>query len=191
MQSDSLGEYLVGFDVDAGVKALDEEGEEPDTPNSEVAGDPEAVENIGKLLFYNGYAIQRFGGTNQTPHGLSTEYSAAVAKEYAAMLKADGVQVYLAITPASGELLLPSAYKPKRESECENIRKIYANLNAEVKSVDICSELHRHQGEYLYFATDHHWTGRGAYYAYVAYCQAAGLQALPLDSLQRGVFKAF
>jgi hypothetical protein len=35
----------------------------------------------------------------------------------------------------------------------------------------------------VYFKTDHHWTGLGAYYAYVAFCNKAGLTALSLSQM--------
>lgn len=38
------------------------------------------------------------------------------------------------------------------------------------------------QGQ-LYYRTDHHWTTFGAYYAYLAYCDAKGLTPVPLESL--------
>lgn len=33
----------------------------------------------------------------------------------------------------------------------------------------------------LFYKTDHHWTSRGAYVAYEAYCKAKGLQPVPID----------
>lgn len=36
----------------------------------------------------------------------------------------------------------------------------------------------------LYYKTDHHWTSLGAYYGYVAFCEATGRQALPLTEYQ-------
>ena len=38
------------------------------------------------------------------------------------------------------------------------------------------------QGQ-LYYRTDHHWTTLGAYYGYLAYCDAKGLTPVPLESL--------
>lgn len=38
--------------------------------------------------------------------------------------------------------------------------------------------------ESLYFRTDHHWTGRGAYAAYAAWAQATGLQPQPLTNFR-------
>lgn len=35
----------------------------------------------------------------------------------------------------------------------------------------------------LYYRTDHHWTTLGAYYGYLAYCDAKGLTPVPLESM--------
>ncbi len=43
-----------------------------------------------------------------------------------------------------------------------------------VTGVDTFSALDKHKQEYLYFRTDTHWTQRGGYYAYTAFCDAAG-----------------
>lgn len=48
-----------------------------------------------------------------------------------------------------------------------------------------------HLDEYVYFRTDHHWTARGAYYAYSAFCQAAGLEPVPLNALESGKIENF
>ena len=37
----------------------------------------------------------------------------------------------------------------------------------------------------LYFNTDHHWTGLGAYYAYTAFAQQAGFEPLGLEELTK------
>ena len=49
------------------------------------------------------------------------------------------------------------------------IDSIYANVtHKNAYKVDAYSALGAHKDEYLYFRTDHHWTARGAYYAYSA-----------------------
>ena len=49
--------------------------------------------------------------------------------------------------------------------------------------VNTYNTLMQHRDEYLYFNTDHHWTGRAAYYAYEDFCKTAGVDAIPLDSM--------
>ena len=57
--------------------------------------------------------------------------------------------------------------------------------------VDAYGALAAHKDEYLYFRTDHHWTARGAYYAYTAYAQSAGLSAHPLSYYETLEFEGF
>ena len=51
--------------------------------------------------------------------------------------------------------------------------------------MDAYTNLLLHNDEYLYFATDHHWTGLGAYYAYQPFCEQAGFEPVPLESMEK------
>lgn len=67
------------------------------------------------------------------------------------------------------------------------------NLNSSVVFVDIYDTLKQHynKGEYLYFRTDHHWTGLGAYRAYEKFCEYAGLSPVSLDSYEKRTSTGF
>lgn len=47
------------------------------------------------------------------------------------------------------------------------------------------------QNDYNYFRTDHHWTAKGAYHAYTAFCAASGISATPLAEKPSGVFNNY
>lgn len=49
------------------------------------------------------------------------------------------------------------------------------NLPQNVQIVDAYDALLSAKDQPIYFKTDHHWTQQGAYHAYLAYCQTAGL----------------
>ena len=49
----------------------------------------------------------------------------------------------------------------------------------------------KHKDEYMYFRADHHWTARGAYYAYEAFCKTAGIKATPIEDYERLQFDGF
>lgn len=52
--------------------------------------------------------------------------------------------------------------------------------------------LRKHQKEYIYYRTDHHWTTLGAYYAWTQFAEAAGLPVEGLGHYQREtVFTGF
>ena len=60
-----------------------------------------------------------------------------------------------------------------------------------VKTVEILDLLKSHKSEYLYFRTDHHWTAKGAYYAYTAFCAAAGITPKSLSDWDFYQFDGF
>ena len=51
----------------------------------------------------------------------------------------------------------------------------------EINFINTYYEMYAHRDEYIYFKSDHHWTQRGAYYAYKAFVESVGLEATPVD----------
>lgn len=137
------------------------------------------------VVIFHDKAYQVFGGTQHS------------AKKYAAMINTyketlgDSVNVFCLIPPTSTDFYLPSKYKGKGNPEQRFASNVFSNLAANVKSVDAWSEINQHIDEYLYFYTDHHWTGRGAYYAYRAFCQSAGFMPYELNQFTRKINKGF
>lgn len=81
-------------------------------------------------------------------------------------------------------------YAPRElyADQISGIRRIYELLDPEIMPVNVVKEMWQHADEKLYFYTDHHWTQRGAYYAYKAFLNTledeetiADLSAFPLD----------
>ena len=64
-----------------------------------------------------------------------------------------------------------------------SLKNIYNTLDSNIKKIWAIDELRKHRSEYIYFNTDHHWTSLGAYYAYRAFCQTAGLTPVSLDTI--------
>ena len=60
-----------------------------------------------------------------------------------------------------------------------------------VKAVDLIDIIKEHRDEYLYFHTDHHWTQLGAYYGYVAFCEAKGIEPMSLSDWRHVNLGAF
>ena len=52
-------------------------------------------------------------------------------------------------------------------------------LAPQVTPIDAYTYLAASADKYIYFRTDHHWTVRGAYQGYYAFCEAAELEAVP------------
>ena len=64
-------------------------------------------------------------------------------------------------------------------------------MSGSIKTVDTLPQLISHNTEYLYYRTDHHWTARGAYYAYVAFCETKGITPTPMENYTRLQFDGF
>ncbi len=78
------------------------------------------------------------------------------------------------VAPINTEFYIPEKYRDKSADEKKAIDTIYGNMTG-VTTIDAYSKLAAHADEYIYFRTDHHWTQLGAYYAYTAFAETAGL----------------
>lgn len=95
----------------------------------------------------------------------------------------DSITLYNLTIPSPAEFYLPEKYKSLSNNEKQNLDVIKNNLDASIINVDAYSEISAHTDEYLYFATDHHWTVQGAYYAYRAFAKCAGFLPLSCESM--------
>lgn len=94
------------------------------------------------------------------------------------------ITVYNMVIPVSTEYGLPERLKNSTGTESEKafIDSIYKNYSGNVKPVYIYDVLNQHKTEYIYFNTDHHWTGLGAYYAYTSFAETAGFAPNDINS---------
>lgn len=53
----------------------------------------------------------------------------------------------------------------------------------------VWENLYSHRNEYIYYRTDHHWTMRGAWYAYEAWAKEHGISPVPLEEMEQSVKK--
>lgn len=129
-------------------------------------------------------------------------FSESAADVYVEMIdkaqkKLDGIaDVYDILVPTSVGIMLDEESQEEMgiSSQKDAIDYIYSgidNTNSNVKTVDVFSTLKNHNSEYIYFRTDHHWTALGAYYAYVQYCNAKGIEPTPLEEYETIEFPGF
>ncbi|MGE3649443.1 MAG: DHHW family protein [Reyranellaceae bacterium] len=140
---------------------------------------------IAAIIVYRGRALQLMGGTPamaapviQTVNRYQRELG-------------PGVTVYFMAAPIGSDFYLPEKVTHGVMKEKMLIDGIHAQLNPAVRAVHAYDRLAEHKREYLYFNTDHHWTGLGAYYAYTAFAQAARFKPLPLSALSKGEIGGF
>lgn len=147
--------------------------QEGSASNAQVTRHPRGV------VVYQGRAMQGFGG------------SASGSDAYVEVLNtiretiSDRATMYSIIVPTAQEFYLPE----RASRERTNIMATYARLAPGIRTVDAHAELAAHADEHLYFRTDTHWTGLGGYYAYRAFCTAAGVEAMPLERMERRVLR--
>jgi len=150
----------------------------PEKPNKKPTAEeapPADVEpvRVGPLLAFPDRLMEIFG------------YSESACKRYAEMVSAyahafEGkARVFSLVTPTAIEFV-DEKYKSVTDSEYTAIQTVYNNIE-NAYSVDAYSYLSSHKNEYIFFRTDHHWTALGAYYAYLAFCDAAGITPVTID----------
>jgi hypothetical protein len=94
----------------------------------------------------------------------------------------DNVRIFSLLVPSSAEFM-DERYVTDTGVQDRTIRNIYGRLDDGIVTVDAYSRIAANvRDEYLYFRTDHHWTALGAYYAYLAFAQAAGLEAMTINN---------
>lgn len=150
-----------------------------------VPVDFDDYQKVNSIIVYNQMAVQVFGAS-------STE-SGRYARLMGTYAEAVGpaVRIYCMPVPIGSDFNLPPRVKGEKNKEKDNIDHLFSVLPASVRAVRTYEKLAAHRNEYIYFRSDHHWTGRGAYYGYTAFCEAAGLTPLPMTSLKRIVGKGF
>ncbi|MBQ6431088.1 MAG: hypothetical protein IJJ99_04355 [Oscillospiraceae bacterium] len=143
------------------------------------------VEDLGAAMLIGNRAVE----VAYAEYDTIDKYSAAVTSIATAL--GSNVNTYCVLVPNAAEFYTPEAYHTGECSQSGMISYAYGKMGSNVKTVDAYSKLAAHIDEYLYFRTDHHWTQLGAYYAYTAYCEKAGLKAEPLSAFETGQYDVF
>ncbi len=114
-------------------------------------------------------------------------YSDSAAEVYAQTvayykkLFGDKTRVSVVVAPVSSMVVDNEEVKAKIEDQDEMIQKIGAHMDSSINFVNPYADMYEHHNEYLFFKSDHHWTQRGAYYAYKAFCESIGDDVTSLD----------
>lgn len=87
------------------------------------------------------------------------------------------------IAPSSCAFYSAEEYRSENHDQKAWMEMVAKNMPG-IISPDIHSALEAHSDEYIYFKTDHHWTTRGAYYAYCAAMEELGYEAVDINSLE-------
>lgn len=85
------------------------------------------------------------------------------------------INKYFMLVPNSVAILgdkLPSHVPPAKEKEW--MARMEKYLDKSIKFINVYETLQAKQREYIFYKTDHHWTTRGAFYAYQKLIEATG-----------------
>ena len=121
-------------------------------------------------------------------HSVIESYAAAVNHLASAL---GNVRTISLVTPNGGEFYSPESMHAGANCQKDMIQYCYDHMDDSIVTVDAYSKIREHVNEYIYFRTDHHWTQLGAYYAYTAFCEAAGFETVDLDLFQKGRYDTF
>ena len=136
--------------------------------------------------------------TNNAGYGLYY-FSQAGADSYAATMNQiyenikDKVNMYVMVAPISAGVMLDQSVLDDMgcSDEGKAIEYVYSQLNEGIHTLDVYENLKKHNAEYIYFHTDHHWTQLGAYYAYEVFCQEKGIEPFALEEFETMEFENF
>ncbi len=105
----------------------------------------------------------------------------------------DKVNLYVMLEPISAGVMLDEKVLEDMGSSDEGaaIEYVYSQLNPGIRTVSVFENLRKHNAEYIYFHTDHHWTQLGAYYAYEVFCQEKGITPHKLEEFETVEFDNF
>ncbi len=148
-------------------------------PTAAPTAPPADIQMSGNILIMGDRAMEIFY-SNQSV----IDHYASVVNRVVAV--SGGAQVYSLVAPTASQFYAPEGYRSGSSNQAAVIPAIYGKLGSGVKAVDAYAAIAPHTSEYLYFRTDHHWTGLGAYYAYTAFANRAGFSPLPLSSFTKG-----
>lgn len=157
------------------------QGESVDRSKNQLAFLDEFEEKYaGSMLIIDGCVYPMGGGSPSM-----SKYFAEMVNEYARTFK--GVRVFSAVAPLSSAFIPVEKYAHYNIQNKRTLLAIKNNLKDGAIFCDVFNELNEHSNTKLYFGTDHHWKPIGAYYGYVAFCKAAGLEAVPMEKMTKKV----
>ena len=142
----------------------------------------------GGIYIYNNMALELFSGSDDSAQA----YADTISKF---KTNAPEFTVYNMVVPNHTEFAIPprliQSGAVSTTSQADNIKAIYSKYSADVKPINAYNNLAKHLDEYIYFNTDHHWTGLGAYYAYQAFCEQTGQTPLDLSTCTEHTIEGF
>lgn len=157
----------------------------PQSTTAPTTTQPTPYSTKGSIIIQGDRAMEIYGVAQNS----LKSYSSVISEFAKRVPKAN---VYVLLAPTSIEFYGPESYRTGSHSQAKGIGIAYEALSGDnIKAVDALSEISKYTNEYIYFRTDHHWTARGAYHAYTAFCKTAGLTPTKLEDHKSGRIDGF
>lgn len=172
------GEGTTQVAVDATTAELPTEVQT--TAVNEIADNGEDGYEVSGIYIWNNQAFELFYGGEDA----ARNYANAIST-YRLKLDAN-VNVYNMVVPTHVAFGLPARLESTVGSgnQRDYLNTIYSSYTASgIQSINIFDKMNEHKTEYLFFNTDHHWTGLGTYYAYQQFCSAVGETPVDINTL--------
>lgn len=155
-------------------------------PSDDKPQQPHAEELCKGIVILDTRAMEIYYG-NKPNAKTYAEYLNAYAKDLES-----SANVYSMVIPKSCAYYIHDSkkYSNAWKYTVENFDVIKDSLSG-VKNVDVYNALLPHKDEDIYFRTDHHWTGLGAYYAAEELAKVAGVDFADLSTYEKKVRSGF
>ncbi len=151
--------------------------EETHNETIEYKEDAETGENISGYILYKGIPYH-VGWVDMKGTDMYAKTLSLYSKTF------PNAKVTSIIAPMSSLILDNKRIQESMLNQNEAIDKINEKLPANVNALNICPILYAHKDEPIYFKYDHHWTHRGAYYAYAEFCKSIGEEATNISDME-------
>lgn len=172
-----------GIEIQQGTEGLNAHGEQPysagmqegyqqhETEQEQVPGQGEE-QLTNSLIIHEDRIMMPAGSIGFKSFGNLLSDAAALLPD---------VNFYSITGPTSAAFYASDEYSTGDYDQSKAEPILEANVK-NVKVVKVYDMLMEHRNEHIYFRSDVHWTALGAYYAYTAFCDSAGIQAADLDT---------
>ena len=157
-------------------------------PETEPPTPPVLTSQSGQYGVYSS-GVVKVDNAAYEPYG----YDPYVSGTYASLVSstadnlAGEANVYCLPIPTAISVTLPDDIMqiyPRYQDQGVQIEEIFTKMSPNVIGVNCYPNLMLHRDEYLYYRTDYHWNGPGAYYAYESFCNVKGITPYTMEQRQ-------
>ena len=155
----------------------------PESPAPSQTTPPQTVDSDKAEFLSDGYIIYR-NAVHSIPYlvrSTAEKYGKAI-NHYAELFSNSRVTILVA--PLSSGMIDNESIRKKITDQNSMIETINSYCGDNINKVNVYPALFAHRDEYIYYRSDHHWTARGAYYAYAEFAKSVGLEPTPIEDME-------